>query len=64
MDKDEVVKKIESILNYLWTETGYTHAIYRTPVQQLRYQADEIENKEKTIREFFDWFNKFRVEKP
>lgn len=59
MKKSEVVKKIKSILEYLGGESGYVNAIYRTPAQSLRYQADEIERKEKTIKAFIEWFIEF-----
>lgn len=48
---EEIIKILEKIKPYL-VESHTTTLLYMTPAQQLRHNADLIEQKEADIKEF------------
>lgn len=53
MKKQEILKVLKQCRGYIHgsNEFGITNAIYITPAQQLRNQADELEQKDSFVNE-------------
>ena len=51
--KKNVITILENVKQYLVLPTS-TNLLYQTPAQQLREQADKMEQKERDIQEFVE----------